>query len=797
MKFNQLITGIFLIATAVVTHAQNRDPVAFDDPGFGVEGFESASFENLPWRESGTGGAGWIIDGGSPISGKFSAQTIADFGESAILQLQVVTGAGMISFSRSNLGSGKGGDVLRFLIDGVVQEEVSDNTAPANVSFPVTAGVHTFTWEYQSFINRGASPAPAQLDEVSFPLPDYSTDEATPFTTPTVLGNDYDPDDNAISVSSADTAATQGLVSDNGDGTFNYDPNGAFDGLNDGEQANDTFDYTIEDGQGGTDTATVTITINGISDPVNQPPVAFDDPGLGTDGFESFSFTELPWRRRATGDGAWDISDGAPIAGMASAQTVAEVGDSATLELQVTTGGGMISFSRANLGPGTDGDLLRFLIDGVVQEEVSDGTDAAAVSFPVTAGVHTFTWEYESFINRGANLGPAQLDEVSFPLPAYSTDEATAFDTPMALGNDYDPEDDPITVISIDTTATQGMVSDNGDGTFNYDPNGAFDALNDGEQATDTFDYTIEDSQGGTDTATVTITINGISDPINQPPVAFDDPGPGGDDFETGDFSAQPWRVSGSAGWVVSSANPDSGSFAAQTDAGLTESTTLSLQVTTGAGQISFARANLGPGGDGDELTFLLDGVALETVVDNTPYATVSFPVSAGVHTLSWEYVSIVNRGAGALGPALLDDLSFPPPLYETDEATAFNTPNALGNDYDPEDDPIAVVSIDTAVTQGLVSDNGDGTFNYDPNGAFDALNDGEQASDTFDYTIEDSQGGTDTATVTITINGISDPVEPPPMTTPVPGIGVFSMLLLAGLLLLCGLTVQRPGRSA
>ncbi|MGB5593438.1 MAG: tandem-95 repeat protein, partial [Crocosphaera sp.] len=75
------------------------------------------------------------------------------------------------------------------------------------------------------------------------------------------------------------------------------------------------------------------------------------------------------------------------------------------------------------------------------------------------------------------------------------------------------------TIESIDTTETLGLVTDNGDGTFNYNPNGQFESLGVGETATDTFNYTIDDSNGGTDTANVTVTIN----PVNDPPVAFED----------------------------------------------------------------------------------------------------------------------------------------------------------------------------------------------------------------------------------------------------------------------------------
>lgn len=269
MRPVHLLVLIVIVSLVQDSLAQNAPPVAYDDPGVAFDGFESIDFLTLPWRLSVSGG-GWGINDGVPISGAFSAQTIADFGDTATLQLQVVTGDGTISFSRSNLGPGTDGDVLRFLIDGAVQEEVSDNTAPANVSFPITAGVHTFTWEYESFINRGASPGSAQLDDVAFPPPVYITDEATAFTTPTVLGNDYDSEEDSFGISSVDTSGTLGLVSDNGDGTFDYDPNGAFDALNNGDQALDAFSYTISQDGGGEDSATVTITITGIGDPVEN-----------------------------------------------------------------------------------------------------------------------------------------------------------------------------------------------------------------------------------------------------------------------------------------------------------------------------------------------------------------------------------------------------------------------------------------------------------------------------------------------------------------------------------------------
>ncbi len=109
--------------------------------------------------------------------------------------------------------------------------------------------------------------------------------------------------------------------------------------------------------------------------------------------------------------------------------------------------------------------------------------------------------------------------------------------------------------------------------------------------------------------------------------------------------------------------------------------------------------------------------------------------------------------------PDALDDAG------ATDEATTVGG-NVLANDSDPDLSDVLVVSAvngDTgAVGQEIILDSGalltlnaDGSYSYDPNGAFDALNDGETATDSFTYQVSDGHGGFDTATVTLTIEGI------------------------------------------
>ncbi len=76
-----------------------------------------------------------------------------------------------------------------------------------------------------------------------------------------------------------------------------------------------------------------------------------------------------------------------------------------------------------------------------------------------------------------------------------TTDEDTVLNVaaPGILGNDTDPDSDPLTVTAFDATSAKGAtVTVNPNGSFSYDPNGQFESLNNGETDTDTFTYTIE-----------------------------------------------------------------------------------------------------------------------------------------------------------------------------------------------------------------------------------------------------------------------------------------------------------------
>ncbi|HYJ31278.1 MAG TPA: Ig-like domain-containing protein, partial [Allosphingosinicella sp.] len=82
---------------------------------------------------------------------------------------------------------------------------------------------------------------------------------------------------------------------------------------------------------------------------------------------------------------------------------------------------------------------------------------------------------------------------------------------------------------------------------------------------------------------------------------------------------------------------------------------------------------------------------------------------------------------------------------------------NVLANDTDVDVEPLVVANPGTYVgTYGTLTLNADGSYTYAPNGAAQALDDGETAQDSFTYTASDGTAS-DSATLTITVNGVND----------------------------------------
>ncbi len=111
------------------------------------------------------------------------------------------------------------------------------------------------------------------------------------------------------------------------------------------------------------------------------------------------------------------------------------------------------------------------------------------------------------FLSLALFLGTTIIVLADPPLAVDDT-ATTAEDTPVnidVLANDSDVDGDTLSVTSV-TTPTNGTAVIETDNTVTYTPDANFNGA-------DSFDYTADDSNGGTDTATVTLTINAVNDP--------------------------------------------------------------------------------------------------------------------------------------------------------------------------------------------------------------------------------------------------------------------------------------------
>jgi VCBS repeat-containing protein len=289
-----------------------------------------------------------------------------------------------------------------------------------------------------------------------------------------------------------------------------------------------------------------------------------------------------------------------------------------------------------------------------------------------------------------------------------SVSEDSTGDTVDVLANDTDADLDGLTITSVDTTGTTGVVTNNGD-DVTYDPNGQFEYLTTGQTATDTFTYTISDGSGGTDTATVTVTITGV----NDAPVAT------GDAYSTDEDT--PLHV----------AAP--GVLGNDTDAEGAVTAVLDVDAAHG------------------DLTLNSDG-SFDYTPDANYYGSDSFTYMAKDADDALSDPATVDITVNSVNdaPVATDDNP------SVSEDSTGDTVDVLANDTDADLDGLTITSVDTTGTTGVVTNNGD-DVTYDPNGQFEYLAAGETATDSFTYTISDGSGGTDTATVTVTITGVND----------------------------------------
>ena len=252
-----------------------------------------------------------------------------------------------------------------------------------------------------------------------------------------VLANDSDPDGDPLSIVSVSTPGNGSAVI-SGDVVL-YTPAAGFVGT-------DSFSYTIDDGSGGQDSATVTVMV----ERANQPPVANDNQ------FEVESDSV---------DNVFDVlaNDSDPDGDPLSIVSVSTPGNGSAV-----ISGDVVLYTPAAGFVGTDS--FSYTID-----DGSGGQDSAAVTVRVVDP------------NR-----PPQANDVNA-----STQRTQAVEIDV-LANDLDPDGDPLEIIGF-TEPANGSVMQVGH-LLRYQP----DQLFFGE---DRFTYTISDGRGGEASATVFVDV--------------------------------------------------------------------------------------------------------------------------------------------------------------------------------------------------------------------------------------------------------------------------------------------------
>lgn len=624
------------------------------------------------------------------------------------------------------VGSDVDGDPLTYIIVTPPAHGTLDGTPPSGLYYtpnPEYSGPDSFTYK----VNDGQvdsnvatfSITVRAVNDVPVAAADsYETDEDVTLDVPApgLLGNDRDVDSTTL-YAGVTSKPSNGTLTLRADGSFTYVPNPNFHGT-------DRFMYVARDEyQGQSAAVTVTLTVR----PVPDLPVARDD---------SFNTVE---------DGALTVAAPGVLGNDSDAD-----GDALSAVLEMGPGSGTLS-----LNP--DGSF-RYMPN------------------PEFSGTDQFTYRAAA---GGGISSPATVRIVVAKMndaPTAGADQATtAEDTAAAilvLGNDSDPDGDPLSITAV-TQGAHGSVQISG-GQVVYTP-----ALN--WHGTDSFTYTLSDGQA-TAQGTVTVTVTPVNDAPSATPGshATDEDTPAAVTLAGSDVDGDPLTfevvgtpahgvLSGSAPNLTYTPNAnfnEADSFTFQVRDGVTVSAPATVTLTVrpvNDAPAAGADAAVTPEDTPLEIAVL----ANDTDVDGDTLAVDSFTQGArGTVTLvgsNLRYTPALNSsGADSFTYTVRDgngdtatatvSVSVTPvndaPVAVADSATTRKnnavTITVLANDTDPEGDTLRVTAV-SQPARGSVVINSNGTLRYTPNK-------GKWGTDRFTYTVSDGRGGTSQATVTVNV---------------------------------------------
>ncbi|MCE9575974.1 MAG: tandem-95 repeat protein, partial [Deltaproteobacteria bacterium] len=540
--------------------------------------------------------------------------------------------------------------------------------------------------------------------------------------TPTViaaLANDFDVDADTL-VFVAVTQGAHGSVQLAG-GSVTYTPAANYFGP-------DGFDYTVSDGNGGTDSGHVTIAVSNV----NDAPVATADT-LGTD-------------------------ENTPVSANVLANDTDADLDGLTVQSFTQGAHGTVAFA----GPiATYTPALNFSDTDTFSYTISDGNGGTS-----TAVVTVFVGL--------DNDPPVAVDDTA------TVAEETAT-TISVLGNDSDIDGNPIAVTAV-TAPEHGSISLVA-GVITYTPA-------DNYFGPDGFDYVINDGFGGTDIGHVTINVTNVNDApvaVNDTittaedtfatlNVTLNDTDLDGDTLEVESFT-QP--AHGTVVFIAAEARytpaldyngPDSFTYKVNDGDGGTATATVSVTVTavndapvagddarTAVEETATTIAVLGNDNDvdGDTVSVTAVGTAGHGTVTLAAGVITYTPALNFFGTDAFDYtISDGNGGTATATVTVTVTAVNDPPVAVADAATvledaAATAINVLANDTDPENDALAI----TAVTQPS-----GGTVTFTATGVTFTPAANFNGTTSFTYTVSDGNGGTATGTVTVTVTAVNDP---------------------------------------
>jgi len=584
-----------------------------------------------------------------------------------------------------------------------------------------------------------------------------------------VLNNDVQGADRVVGgpVIAGTFSGTYGTLVLAADGTYTYtlnadDPD--FKGLKGGDSGTESFTYTIRDADGDTSSATLTLSISNLNDPVTIG-------GLDVAGGELIVYEKnlvngsAPDGAALTQNGTFTVAapDGLQSLSVGGI-TVVSGGAAGGFPQSITTAlGNTLTITGYNPATGVVSYSYTLLDNEAHATGNGNGNNSLGETFVVTA-------QDSDGSTASANLDVSIVDDV--PKAVDDTNAVTATEQQVelsgnVLSNDVQGADRVVggPVVAGTLTGTYGTLVLAADGTYTYTLNvddADFKGLTGGGNGIETFTYTIKDADGDTSSATLTLNISNLNDPVTL----------GGLDVSGGEVTVYEKNlIDGSA--ADGPALQQGGTFTVIAADGLQSLSVGGINVISGGVAAGFPQTITTALGN----TLTITGYNPTTGVVSYTYTLLdneTHPDGNGTNGLQESFTVVAkdtdgSTATGSLDVTIVDDVPQAYCDFARVEAGGQVSGNVLANDVIGADDladgryvvGVRAGSDTSTPASGQLGVNVQGTYGYitldaEGNGVYHAYpnsNAPAGATDVFVYTIRDADGDQSTTTITINVN--------------------------------------------